>query len=233
MQFRTKTAAVLLSVATLTACGSTPIDNTAVGGTLSPDRVKQVLGHLFDGVQTVHVDYVAVKDPTATAAADVVIGPPVQASITIRSTSDPSQSGSIVIKDDKVYLTQPSLKGKWMIASSSQDGVSETPAVGQGQFERAYLGPYTSGTYKGTETINGISTRQYVLTAALPASASPSAKPQVITVATVWIDGSGRLIRYTYSPTGDGQWETATYSQWGESVTVNAPKSTVILDGTM
>jgi hypothetical protein len=232
--------ATFLALVLLSSCGSS-IDNTAVGGTLSNERIKEVLGHLFDGVKTVHVDYLPQgQTVVATGAADVIIGPPVQATIKIVGVKDAAMSGSIVVTNDKVYMQPPGFKGKWVIASSADDGVSDAPTFGQVQFERLYLGPRTVGTYRGTETINGTQTRQYVLTATLPgsSSAAPSAAASPtapITVATVWIDSTGRLIRYTYSPTGEGDWVTATYSKWGEPVTVTAPpaKDITVLEGTM
>lgn len=212
------------------------IDDTEVGGSLSGDRLHQVMGHLFDGVNTVHVAYVPNGGKTpATATADVVIGPPVQARITITTTTAPPQTGTVIIKDQKTYLSQPGFGSKWVLLSSADDGVSGTPAFGQTSFELRYLGPTATATYRGPATVDGTSTRQYVLSAAAPsASASPtSTTPQI--VATVWIDDSGRLIKYTYSPTGQGDWVTATYSNWNEPVTVQAPpsKDVAVVQGTM
>ena len=199
------------------------IDDTEVGGTITGDRLHSVLGHLFDGVSTVHVKYVPNSGPAA-GAADVILGPPVQAKIALTTTTTPPQTGSVIIKDNKAYFTTASLGSKWVIMSSADDGISGAPALGQTAFELSYLGPTTVATYKGPASIDGISTREYVLTStASSASASPTGTPQV--VATVWIDTNGRLIQYSYSPTGDGTWVTATYSNWGESVTVQAPPS--------
>lgn len=226
--------AVVVGVVLLVTGGSkSSVDTTQVGGTLTGDRLRQVLGHLFDGVSTVHVAYVA-SGGTTTAAADVVTGPPVQATITLSSSTAPAQTGTVVIKDGKAYFTQPSFGSKWLLMSSADDGVSGAPAFGQTAFELRYLGPTATATYKGTETINGTATREYVLSAtAATSSASPASTAQV--VATVWIDNTGRLIRYTYSPTGVGDWVTATYSNWGEAVTVQAPpsKDVNVLQGTM
>ncbi|BBH15818.1 hypothetical protein Back2_01050 [Nocardioides baekrokdamisoli] len=213
--------------------GSKSIDNTKVGGTLSGDRLHQVFGHLFDGVRTVHVEYVPSGGP-AVGSADAVIGPPVQAKITLSNPSAPGQAGTVIITGDKAYLHAASLGSKWILTSSADDGISSAPAFGQTNFELLYLGPHTVGTYKGSATIAGISTREYVLTAST-STATPSATSASQTIATVWIDNTGRLIQYTYSPTGDGSWVTATYSKWGEPVTVQAPpaKDVTVLSGTM
>lgn len=213
------------------AGGSKSIDDTRVGGTITGDRLHEVFGHLFDGVSTVHVAYVPSGGPAA-GAADAVIGPPVQAKITLSNQSAPGQAGSVIIKDGKAYLNVASLGSKWILTSSAEDGISSMPAFGQTNFELLYLGPHTVATYQGPAAVEGISTREYVLTASTP---TPSTAGASQTIATVWIDSSGRLIQYTYSPTGGGSWVTATYSNWGESVTVQAPpsKDVTVLSGTM
>lgn len=225
--------AVVIGAVLIFAGGSKSIDDTAVGGTLTGDRLHQVFGHLFDGVSTVHVAYAPGTGP-AVGSADAVLGPPVQAKITLSNPSAPRQSGTIIIKDGKAYLNVASLGSKWILTSSADDGVSSVPAFGQTNFELLYLGPHTVATYKGPATIEGISTRQYVLTAPSTTSASP-APGGATTIATAWLDRSGRLIQYTYSPTGTGSWVTATYSNWGETVSVQAPPSqdVTVLNGAM
>lgn len=225
--------AVVVGLVVILANSKSSVDDTAVGGTLTGDRLHHVFGHLFDGVSTVHVTYSA-GAAQAEASADVIVGPPVQAKITLRSASTPPQTGTVIIKDNKAYLNQPTFGAKWILMSSADDGVSGTPAFGQTAFELLYLGPHTVATYKGSATVGSVSTREYVLSASTStATPSPASAPQ--TVATVWLDGSGRLIKYTYSPTGDGTWVTATYSNWGEPVTVTAPPANQVnvLQGAM
>lgn len=241
-------AAALAAVGLVTAAlliftgGAKPIDNTPVGGTLTSERLHQVLGHLFDGVRTVHVRFTSTGAPGPKREADLILGPPVQAKVTLTTTTAPPQVGTVIIKDNKSYLHVPSLGSKWVLMSSANDGVSGTPGLSQTGFELALLGQHTVGTYKGPATIDGIATRQYALNAT--PSATPSAGPSPTTpstataprlIATVWIDGSGRMIQFSYSPTGQGDWVTATYSNWGEAVTVQAPpeKDITVLQGVM
>jgi hypothetical protein len=224
-------AVVLAAVAAVVVLAWQPwkssgVDDTKAGGTVNSGKVHDVFGHLFGDAKTVHVDYRSNDaNAPATAAADVVIGPPVQARIAITAVKDPSQSGTVIIKDGKTYLTQASFKGQWFIASSADDGVSDTPAFGQTMFELQLLGPKTSAKYDGPETIDGQSTRKYEF------SADVNGKATV--VATVWIQESGRIVRYSYSPTGDGHFMTATYSKWNEPVTVKAPEKTGVGTGSM
>lgn len=223
----------VVAVVLVATASTSPVDDTKAGGTLTGDRLHAVFGHLFDGVRTVHVTYSA-GTAQPEASADVVVGPPVQAKITLRSASTPPQVGTVIIKDNKAYLNQPTFGAKWILMSSADDGVSGAPAFGQTAFELLYLGPHTIATYQGPATVGGISTRQYVLSAST-STATPSTATASQTVATVWIDSSGRLIQYTYSPTGDGTWVTATYSNWGEQVTVQAPPANLVnvLQGAM
>ena len=214
------------------------IDNTAVGGTLGVDRLQDVLGHLFDGVSTVHVQFASTS---GVSQADVVCGPPVQARIALGGA--PKQAGTIVIKDGATYLHQDSFGAKWVLLASSDDGVSGAPTFcDQTNFELTYLGPHTTATYIGPQTVAGASVREYELVAPIATgSASPTASaaapdgtPQK--VATVWIDDSGRLIQYQYSPAGVGSgWVTATYSNWNAPVTITAPaqKDIQVVSGTM
>ena len=128
-------------------------------------------------------------------------------------------------------LSSPDQLG-WIVAFDNESGTSKDGE--SSAFELLYLGPHTIATYQGPATVGGISTRQYVLSAST-STATPSTATASQTVATVWIDSSGRLIQYTYSPTGDGTWVTATYSNWGEQVTVQAPPANLVnvLQGAM
>ena len=231
-------ALVVGSILTFTSGSKSAIDNTQVGATITGTRLHQVLGHLFDGVSTMHVTYASnggQRGPTREA--DIIIGPPVQAKVTLTTTTAPPQTATVIIKDNKAYLHTASLGSTWLLMSSADDGVSGTPGLGQTDFELALLGPNTVGTYKGPATVDGIAIREYALSVSPSATAQASPSPGVAPrlVATVWIDTTGRLIQLTYSPTGQGDWITATYSNWGESVTVQAPpsKDVNVLAGSM
>lgn len=206
------------------------------GDPLTPTDFADIVDAAFERATTARVDVVndfqQMKSET-TGAVDFTGDSPL---MQIQMTGGPLPDGTtadIRLLEDGMYMNSGFSGGKFVKVPAEQIAATgvDLSSIDPSSTARRFAEHASEVTYRGVEQVDGEALHRYSLqldSSALKAGGAKGATPKRLDY-DMWFDDEG-LIRRVTTDLGKIGTTVATYSQWGEPVTIEAPPAADVME---